>query len=348
MRPLRLRRPFAALALAAVGWTCAGHAAPLPSLWTAPASKLDLALVKPPYAFVARPPTGQRFNGVDLVTLDRITMQPLTRSPIALSCLRVHASRDGQLLCFTNVAPDKPTQFAGPASYVYSPDLAPRSHHSNDSAGQPNRARMSADGKYGATTEFSTGHSYAGTGGATFSTLTLILSNEAPNAAWNIEKWNVSQDGRKVTSPDLNLWGVTFDPANSDHFFVTAYFAGKPHLAEGSVGAQRIAVVRDSVECPSFSPDGKRLAFKKRTSETGWSPAVLELSTMKESVFDIGNSVDDQIEWLDDHTLVYEVVTRPLIGAPSSDLMSLDVSQPKPVGRLWLERARSPALVRGR
>ena len=333
--------------LAALATTSA-VAAPLPALWSAPVAKLDVALVKPPYAVVARPFFGQRFNGVDIVTLDPATMRPIARSPTSLNCLRVHVAADGSLLCYTNVVPGRIGQFSNPTSYLFAPDLAPLARHASEVNGQPNRARMSADGKLSATTEFVTGHSYAGTGGNSFSTETSILHNDAPAKAENLQEWPVLQEGRKVTSADLNLWGVTFQPSNSDHFFVTAYFAGKPHLAEGSVSARSINVVRDGVECPSFSPDGKRLAFKKRTSSTGWSPAVLDLATSVETVYDVGVSVDDQIEWSNEHTLVYEVVTRPLIGSATSDLMSLDLAEPHPTQHVWLEQARSPGFVRSR
>jgi Tol biopolymer transport system component len=126
---------------------------------------------------------------------------------------------------------------------------------------------------------------------------------------------------------------------------LTAYFEGKPYLAEGSVESRRIKVLKEGAECPSFSPDGKRIAFKKRTSATGWSPAVMELSTKTERVIDVGDSVDDQIEWLDSNTLVYEVVVTALVGPSTINLMSLDLREPKPQHRLWLKDARSPTIV---
>lgn len=323
-------------------------AAPLPSLWPGSVQKLDLTVIKPPYVVVARPVFGQRFNGVDVVGLDPVTLRPTSRSATGLNCLRVHTSANGNVMCFTNVVPNKVGQFSNPTNYVYAPDLSLASTHVNQSTGRPNRARMSADGKFSATTEFATGHSYIGVGGDTFSTLTLLVRNGAPGQGENIQDWSVLHEGREVNSVDLNLWGVSFDPSNSNRFYVTAYFAGRPYLAEGSVSDRRIVVVKEGVECPSFSPDGKRLAFKKRTSATGWSPAVLELPSLKEKIINVSDSVDDQIEWLDNHTLVYEIVTRPLIGSPTSDLMSLNIDSPHPQQQVWLEQARSPGFVRGR
>lgn len=321
---------------------------PLPALWAAPAVKLDLTRVKPPYAVVARPAGGQRFSGVEIVTLDPRTMAPLTRSPTALSCARVHVSLKGDLLCFSNAVPGKPGEFVRPTSYLHAPDLTPRSARHSPSDGRPSRARLAPDARFFATTEFITGHSYLGTGGTTFSTGTHIGRSGAGSPPENIQSWPVYHRREKVTSIDLNLWGVTFHPADTNRFFVTAYFDGKPYLAEGNVDERRITVLREGLECPSMSPDGRRLAFKKRTSSTGWSPAVLDLATLKETVFTVDDSVDDQIEWIDDRTLVYEVVERPLFGSPTSHLMALDITATRPAQRLWLSNARSPAFVRRR
>ena len=319
----------------------------LPSLWGLPAAKLN-ASVKPPYALVARPFFGLRSNGVDVVPLDPATMKPLSRSPTVLSCDRVHATPTGEVLCFSKAAQGKPEPGARTTLFVFANDLSAAGQHVNDTQGRPSRARISPDGRFSASAEFTTGHSYVGVGGSTFSTATVIASNDGDHRGENIQDWALLDAGKPVTAVDLNLWGVTFDPANSDRFFVTAYFVGKPYLAEGSIKARRMVVVRPDMECPSFSPDGKRLAFKKRTSATGWSPAVLDLASMKETVFDVANSVDDQIEWLDARTLIYEVVNQPLVGRPSNDLMTLDVSESNPKQQLWLEQARSPTFVRKR
>ncbi len=319
----------------------------LTALWGLPVTKLN-ASIKPPYALIARPFFGLRSNGVDVVTLDPVTMKPLSRSPTALNCDRVHTTPTGEVLCFSKAALGKPAPGANTALFVFAQDLSAVGHHVNVTAGRPSRARISLDGRFSASSEFTSGHSYTGVGGSTFSTATVIASNDGDRRGDNIQEWVLLDAGKPVTAVDLNLWGVTFDPVNSDRFFVTAYFAGKPYLAEGNIKARRMAVVRPDMECPSFSPDGKRLAFKKRTSVTGWSPAILDLATMQETVYDVGNSVDDQIEWLDVRTLIYEVVNQPLVGRPSNDLMTLDVSEARPKPQLWLEDARSPTFVRKR
>jgi hypothetical protein len=66
---------------------------------------------------------------------------------------------------------------------------------------------------------------------------------------------------------------------------------------------------------------------------------------MAERVFPQSHSVDDQIEWLDEHTLLYEVRT-PRFAGVRSDLVSLDLRQPQARTQTWLENAASPAVAR--
>ena len=74
--------------------------------------------------------------------------------------------------------------------------------------GVPSRARVSPDGRYGATTVFVTGHSYASTGA--FSTETLIIDLATGQSLGNLEEWKVEKDGQTIDAPDVNFWGVTF------------------------------------------------------------------------------------------------------------------------------------------
>ena len=80
-------------------------------------------------------------------------------------------------------------------------------------------------------------------------------------------------------------------------------------MIEGDVASRTAHVVRDDVECPSLSPDGTRLAFKHRIGgglqAVGWRIHVLDLAKGTEIEVAETRSVDDQVEWLDDETVLY-------------------------------------------
>ena len=209
--------------------------------------------------------------------------------------------------------------------------------------GVPSRTRVSADGKYGASTVFVTGDSYAP---GSFSTRTTIWEMATGGEVLHLEELSVWHRGKQIQHVDFNYWGVTFDPANSNRFFATLGTQGHTYLIEGDLAARRANVLRDGVECPSLSPDGRRIAFKLRTAAGGpdlptWQPAVLDLSTLEERPLAETRTVDDQIEWLDNSTVVYSVDTG--IGAPSLYATAADGTGSP---RLFIADADSPSVSR--
>ena len=201
--------------------------------------------------------------------------------------------------------------------------------------GMPSRARVSPDGRYGATTMFVTGHSYAESGA--FSTEATLFDLERGERIGQLEEFTVTRRGRPVTAVDRNYWGITF-ARDSDHFFATLATGGKTYLIEGSVSERTARVIHENVECPSLSPDGTRIAYKSRTdsNDTPWRLTVLDLATMRETPLAELRSVDDQAEWLDDDTVLYgidgEVWRVPADGGGRASR--------------FLARAESPAVVR--
>jgi hypothetical protein len=223
----------------------------------------------------------------------------------------------------------------------FGPDFKARA--SSPLPGVPSRARVSADGRYGSSTVFVTGDSYAP---GSFSTRTSIWDMATGAHLVDLETFSVWQNGKQVQSPDHNLWGVTFDPADSGHFFATLGTQGHTYLVSADLATKKANVLRDGVECPSLSPDGTRIAFKQRTSAGGadlptWQLAVLDLSTLKDHPLAEARNVDDQAEWLDNSTVAYAVDTG--IGAPSIYKAAADGSgQPA----LLVADADSPAISR--
>jgi dipeptidyl aminopeptidase/acylaminoacyl peptidase len=180
--------------------------------------------------------------------------------------------------------------------------------------GAPTRARVSPSGRMVAFTVFVSGDSY---GGLNFSTRTGLLDTGTGTYVENLEKFDVL---KMKKARDMNFWGVTF--VDDDRFYATMSTGGKTYLVSGSFAAHRVQVLRENVECPSLSPDGTRLVFKKRIrpASTGepWRLYLLDLKTMHESPLAETRSVDDQVDWLDSRTVAYG-----LSGDFGSDLWSV-------------------------
>jgi hypothetical protein len=195
------------------------------------------------------------------------------------------------------------------------------------------RARVSRDGKYGATTGFVVGHSYAADD---FSTETTIIDLASGRKVANIEDFTVTRDGKRIKEIDFNFWGVTF-ARDSNRFYATLGTRGRTFLVEGDVRGRRMRVLHDGVECPSLSPDETRVAFKKKTTEREWRLHVLDLRTMKETRLAEEQSVDDQVEWLDDGQILY--------GRDGAVWVVQADGGGKP--RVYLPNALSPAVIAG-
>lgn len=185
-------------------------------------------------------------------------------------------------------------------------DSEMRVQHEVPVEGIPSRARVSPNGKLGAVTFFVTGHAYAEPG--TFSTQTTLVDLDTGEKIADLEDFSVSHNGRQVTAVDQNYWGVTFAD-DGDTFYATLATGGKTYLIKGSVSQRSARVIDENVECPSLSPDGTRLVFKKRVGgrSAPWHLTVLDLATMKETPLAEGRSVDDQAEWRDNDTVMYGV-----------------------------------------
>ncbi len=185
--------------------------------------------------------------------------------------------------------------------------------------GLPSRARISDDGRYGATTTFVYGDSYAGT---SYSTRTQLYDLHAGKVLGDLEQFTTLKDGKSIDSVDRNLWGVTFDPSDSNRFYATESTGGNYYLVRGDVARRQMVVLRSGVECPSISPDGTRIVYKARhigpLGKVEWRLSVLDLSTLADHPLAETRSVDDQAEWLDDSTVLY-ALPRSTSGTPADD-----------------------------
>jgi hypothetical protein len=205
-------------------------------------------------------------------------------------------------------------------------------------AGIPTRARVSPSGRMVAWTVFVSGDSYAGT---TFSTRTSILDTRTWQLQSSLESYRITKDGRSYHAADDNFWGVTF--ADDTRFYATLATGGRTYLLQGDAAAHTARTLRENVECPSLSPDGTRVVFKKRVKglspDAPWRLYALDLQAMRETPLAERRSVDDQAVWSDAHTVVYE-----LPGDHGSDLWTVPADGTGTARRL-MPAALAPAYV---
>jgi hypothetical protein len=168
--------------------------------------------------------------------------------------------------------------------------------------GIPSRARISPSGRLGSVTTFVNGHSYSP---GTFSTQTLLIDMTTGETLVNLEKFTVLRDGKRIHDRNFNFWGVTFE-RDDDHFYATLGSGSNTYLVHGSLRARTMRVLYTHLECPSLSPDGTRIAFKRSLNSHGsWRIYVLDLSTMRAHPIAETGSVDDQVEWHDNRHVLY-------------------------------------------
>ncbi|HMF98642.1 MAG TPA: hypothetical protein VKE96_30285 [Vicinamibacterales bacterium] len=208
--------------------------------------------------------------------------------------------------------------------------------------GSPSRTRVSADGRLGAATVFLSGpgqqHSYAAT---TFSTKTILIDMSDGQVIADLERFTAFRDGKRFHAADFNYWGVTFAPDHNT-FYATLRTGGVAHLVRGDIAKRQFTVLRDGVECPSLSPDGRTIVFKKKVDPRpdGWRYYALDVATLQERPTAATTFVDDQAEWLDNEHVLYAM---PHLGSADVYVARTDGSERS---RLFMHDAQSPIIVR--
>jgi hypothetical protein len=250
--------------------------------------------------------TPANFGRVAVASLDHLDTAP-TLAPF--TCTRVSFDA-GVGVCLTEKRSVPPRTTVT----LFGADLASRATFSLP--GVPTRTRVAPDGRLAGITTFVTGHSYASLG--EFSTATVIIDTQTGARIGQLENFRIERNGKRFKEIDFNFWGVTFAPAG-DRFYATLASRGKTYLIEGHARSGTAKVIRENVECPSLSPDGTRIGFKKRVGGSGvWRFSVLNLATMTETPLAETRPIDDQLAWLDDGNVLYhngeEVWTVPADG----------------------------------
>jgi len=208
--------------------------------------------------------------------------------------------------------------------------------------GTPSRVRLSPSGGVVAWTSLTSGHSYAEPN--TLSTETNIHDMRIDETI-SLEELSVTAGLKTFNAEDRNFWGVTF--IDDDRFYATMFSGGVSSIIKGSVAGRTAEVITGNGECPAVSPDAQRLVFKQRSTTDEGEPhyqlVVHDLTSGERRALGETRSVDDQVAWLDDHTVLYELPGRGSLAEPGTDIWAIDVDDPQISPRLVLEGAGSPA-----
>lgn len=349
MNALTSPSPARVLAFAAVALACIGAAGAY--AWWAAKQRAQVAatITRTERPLTALPGAGSapylllRVTGPRAshgrMALESLDATDGARAVSAMNCDRVHAAA-GRGICL------EAKRGAITTYHAHLFDGSLRKTASFDLAGAPSRTRMSADGTLAATTVFVSGHSYSSPG---FSTRTSIVDvHNGRMVAADLETFAVVKDGQPFKAADFNFWGVTFTP-DGKGFYATLQTNGQQWLVQGEIVPQRMTVIAPNVECPSLSPDGQRIAFKRRVmpppqGRVVWQLIVRDLASGAEAVLARETrSVDDQIEWIDNREIAYALPDDTTPAATNTFALAID-GQSAP--RLLAPLAYSPAVVR--
>jgi hypothetical protein len=173
-------------------------------------------------------------------------------------------------------------------------------------------------------------------------TLTSILDTRTGVLQPTLKDYAVTSGSLPLHAYDAEYWGVTF--CDDRHFYATLAIANRTYLVRGDTVTKTATTLRTDVESPSLSPDGTRIAFKKRVpglpSDAPWRLYVLDLATLRDHPTAETRSVDDQAVWSDDHTLVYslpgdygsDLYTVPASGSGTPRLLTRSALAPSWIG----------------
>jgi hypothetical protein len=249
------------------------------------------------------------------------------------SCDRVYSTTD-RLVCLASSRGVVTTYSA----HVYGPNLT--SVQSLPLAGIPSRARLSNDGTLASTTSFTSGDPYAGT---SFSTRTVV-SRIGGATYGDLEQFKLIHNGVSINPSDRNYWGVTF-AGDDNTFYATVEFSGHTWLVHGDLATRTMTTIHEDAECPSLSPDGKTIVFKQRGNLPSgkWRLVRYDIATNKVTPLAETRSVDDQVAWLNDSTVLYGI---PRTGSQAAEDDVWEVpADGTGTPKLLIAGAWSPAVV---
>ncbi|WP_394621084.1 TolB family protein [Lentzea sp. JNUCC 0626] len=252
------------------------------------------------------------------------------RTPTELACQRYYAA-GGTSVCLKLSGP-------GP-TYAAEVSRDGKVVKSIGLPGIPSRAKVSQSGNVVSWTSFVTGDSYSVPGG--FSTRTGFYDLRTGETAESLEHFAATVEGAPLTASDANYWGLTVG-SDDKTFYATLASGGFTWLVKGDLTTKAVTSLRRDAECPSLSPDGTKVAYKKRIGRLGpWDLAVLDLATNEEKRLPGTAGIDDQATWLNASELAFAAVPKDA-KLPAVHVAPVDGSQP---ARVLIPEATSPSPV---
>lgn len=260
-----------------------------------------------------------------------------TRTLLDRECLRVHIEA-GNGICLSG---DNGIVPAYTATY-FDAKVPGQPEISSYAIPLPSRARVSPDGTVAANTSFIAGSSYEDI--TTEASTVVTIGYFDGRDLVGVNQFSVDDDEKKYANPDRKFWGPTFVDANT--FYITGLFGDTPEIMLGDVAARTLEPTGYDGSCPSLSPDGRSLVFKQLRADGGFDLAVVSLPSGEVRLLGETRSVDDQVEWLDNDTILYALHPdgEESTVQPQFDIWMLDLaegSEPE----LFLPAADSPAVI---
>lgn len=208
----------------------------------------------------------------------------------------------------------------------------------------PSRLRVSADGSVVTSTGFTSGRSYEDIGG---DTATIAIVIDVPTGQLN-GLVQYGQEGLLQNTGEAQYWGVSFADPKGETFYSTAHYGDGPVVVRGDVASQTLSEPAFDGSCPSVSPDGTKLVYKQLRADGGFDLALRDIATGETRVLGESRSADDQVEWLDNNTILYALHGEGESGEivdPSFDIWKLSIDAGA-TPELFIPAASSPAVVR--
>ena len=223
-----------------------------------------------------------------------------TRTLLNRRCLRVDISA-GNGICLSQDEGDGSPRYT--STFFDATDPALRAIKSYGTP-LPSRARVSADGSLATTTGFVDGTSYEDST-VEITTIVTIDSFDSTSPLIGLNQFNVEDSDPEYNGSDRKFWGVTF--VDNEQFYVTGFFADVPLIVRGNISNRSMELTGLEGSCPSLSPDGETLVYKRTRDDDGFDLVAVELASGDSWTLGETRSVNDQVAWLDNETILYAI-----------------------------------------